>query len=70
MDELDNETRVSFKSALDTEGNWVDANILFNKDFADFIHEEETYFRFRFEEIQIIYKAMCDKRFKTLENEL
>lgn len=41
-----------------------------NGDNVRFYHNDFLLFDLRFDEVQVIYKAMCDKRFKTLENEM
>ena len=67
MDSLENTTRISFLGAVNSEGKPDEATVDFNEDFADFTWYEEIYFRVPFEHIQIIYKAMCDKRFEAKE---
>ena len=64
MFELENDTIVMFPYPIVTYNGLDVAKCSFNDSFLDISTKEDIHLaRFSFDEIQIIYKAMCEKRF-------
>lgn len=70
INQLDDTLTVRFDALVSVLGEIDEATISLNKDFSDFCDVDEVYFRLSFEQVQLIYKAMCDKRFEAKENEI
>ena len=70
MNSLDNETTIIFPYAYYDTETLEQADLTFNKDYLDLSGGGEILFRLPFEYVQIVYKAMCDKRFESIEDEV